>query len=88
MLLSLQSFRNEGYRLEADPALTTDFWTDQFNGILRENFHLGEEGLPSVFIDSFHNSSADRETAIFNNNVARLWEFATSQPAFQCKIFE
>jgi len=77
--------RNEGYREEADPALTPAFWTDQFNSILRENFHLGELSLPSVFIDTFHNTSADREAAIFNNNVARLWEFASSKPPFQCK---
>ena len=25
------------------------------------------------------------EAAIFNNNVARLWEFASSKPPFQCK---
>ena len=79
-------FRNEGYREEADPALTPAFWTDQFNSILRENFHLGELSLPSVFIDTFHNTSADREAAIFNNNVARLWEFASSKPPFQCKF--
>ena len=79
-------FRNEGYREEADPALTPAFWTDQFNSILRENFNMGELSLPSVFIDTFHNISADREAAIFNNNVARLLEFASSKPPFQCKF--
>lgn len=80
--------RNDGYRKEAEPPMTTKFWTDETNRILRENFHLplGEvQTLPSVFIDSFHNKSADREVAIYNNNVARLWEFANSKPPFHCK---
>ena len=80
--------RNDGYRKEAEPPMTTKFWTDETNRILRENFHLplGEvQTLPSVFIDSFHNKSADREVAIYNNNVARLWEFANSKPPFHCE---
>merc|ERR1719229_883869 len=54
--------RNVGYRELSDPPVTKEFWTSQFNQIIREQFHLPADlTLPSVFIDSFHNQTDDRE---------------------------
>ena len=64
--------------------LTEQFWTAEFNRILKKEFSL-EKDLESVFIDTFYNKENRKETEIFQNNTRRLLDYALSREPFECK---
>ena len=65
--------------------LTEQFWTEEFNRILKKEYSL-EKDLESVFIDTFYRKESLRETEIFQNNTRRLFEYAMSREPFECKF--
>ena len=72
-------------RKESRPPLTAQFWTDEFNRMLKREFSLGRD-LDSVFIDTFHHLDSQHEVDVFNNNSRLLLEFAKTRDPFECKI--
>ena len=70
-------------RNKSRPPLTEQFWTEEFNRILKQEFSL-EKDLESVFIDTFYNKKSLLETEIFQNNTRRLLDYALSREPFEC----
>ena len=71
-------------RLASKPPITKQFWTDQYNKNLLENFRL-QKKLQSVFIDSFVNMSNPKEAQHFREETTKLWQFASLREPFHCK---
>jgi len=74
-------------RNESRRPLTEQFWTEEFNRILKAEYSL-EKDLPSVFIDTFYHEESLLETEIFRNNTRMLWDYAVSREPFECKDIE
>ena len=74
-----------GYRSESHPPITEQYWTDQLNGVLRNNFSISNN-LQSVFIDSFYNKSVKQEVDQYNLETQKLLDFAKKQKPFHCKL--
>merc|ERR1719420_2336501 len=51
----------ERIRMESDPPITQEFWTSEFNRILRKEYKL-EKDLESIFIDTFYHQESEHET--------------------------
>ncbi|XP_023325475.1 translocase of chloroplast 90, chloroplastic [Eurytemora carolleeae] len=47
-------------RESAHPKITEDFWTNEFNRVLKNNFEV-ETSIPSVFIDTFYDPDNPEE---------------------------
>ena len=75
---------SERRRGRSEPALTRQFWTSEFNRKLREEFSLKRD-LESVFIDTYYHSINMRERSIFQEETQKLWQYANTREAFQCK---
>ena len=76
----------ERIRQASSPPLTQQFWTDEFNRILKKEYNLKTD-LQSIFLDTFYHTGSQHETDVFNNNSQILLEFSRSRKAFQCKFF-
>jgi len=74
-------------RNESRRPLTEQFWTEEFNRILKTEYSLKKD-LRSVFIDTFFHEESLLETEIFQNNTRVLWDFAVSREPFECKDIE
>jgi len=74
----------ERIRMEAKPKITKEFWTSDFNRILKSEFNL-KRNLKSVFIDTFYHPDSPMESNIFKEETQKLWDYAKSRDAFQCK---
>jgi len=74
-------------RQESRPPLTAQFWTDEFNRMLKREFSLGRD-LDSVFIDTFHHVDSQHEVQVFKNNSRILLEYAKTREPFECKDIE
>jgi len=74
-------------RVAANPPITREFWTSEFNRKMQESFSLSRN-LSSVFIDSFHDTNKTRELEIYKAETKNLFEFAKSRNPFHCKDIE
>lgn len=77
----------ERIRMESDPPITQEFWTSEFNRILRKEYELTRD-LGSVFIDTFHHKHDLHETEVFRNETQTLLDYARSRQPFECKDIE
>jgi len=77
----------ERIRQASSPPLTQQFWTDEFNRILKKEYNLKTD-LQSIFLDTFYHTGSQHETDVFNNNSQILLEFSRSRKPFQCKDIE
>ena len=77
----------ERIRMQARPPITQRFWTSEFNRILRKEYKL-QKPLDSIFLDTYYHPGSENETKIFNAEAERLWRYASSREAFQCKDIE
>jgi len=77
----------ERIRQSSPPPLTQQFWTEEFNRILKTEYNLKED-LQSIFLDTYYNQDSELETEVFQNNSRKLFQFALSREAFQCKDIE
>ena len=73
----------ERIRMESDPPITQEFWTSEFNRILRKEYELTRD-LESVFIDTFHHKHDPRETGVFNHETQTLLDYAMTRQPFEC----
>ena len=73
-------------RNQSKPPVTQQFWTEEFNRILKKEYSLKQD-LKSVFIDTFYDEESLHETEVFKNNTRILWEYAVSREPFECKIY-
>ena len=74
----------ERIRMESDPPITQEFWTSEFNRILRKEYELTRD-LGSVFIDTFHHKHDPYETEVFRNETQTLLDYAKSRQPFECE---
>ena len=74
----------EQVRMMSEPQLTRQFWASEFNRKLRAEFSLKRD-LDSVFIDTYYHQDSARERQIFEEETRKLWQFANTVDAFQCK---
>jgi GTPase SAR1 family protein len=70
-------------RNESIPAITEDFWSDEFNRILKREYKLKRD-LQALFIDTFYLDSP-KEVEAYHKNTAELLKFAQSVQPFACK---
>ena len=75
----------ERIRMAANPAISKEFWTSEFNRILRKEYKLRRD-LKSIFIDTFYHESSPYERLIFEQDTQKLWDYAQTREAFQCKF--
>ena len=73
----------ERIRMESDPPITQEFWTSEFNRILRKEYELTRD-LESVFIDTFHHKHDPHETGVFNHETQTLLDYAMTRQPFEC----
>lgn len=80
------SHGEDGRRIRGSsiPAITEQFWSAEFNRILRREYNLKRD-LQSVFIDTFYDQTSANETAAFAENSRTLFHFANSSKPFACK---
>jgi len=74
-------------RNESRRPLTEQFWTEEFNRILKTEYSL-EKDLRSIFIDTFYHEESLKETEMFQKNTRMLWDYAVSREPFECKDIE
>ena len=74
-------------RGESRPPMTQQYWSNEFNRILKAEYSL-DQNLQTVFIDTFYHEDSEYEIEAFNNNTRLLWEYALSREPFECKDFE
>jgi len=77
----------ERIRMESDPPITQEFWTSEFNRILRKEYKLKRD-LESIFIDTFHHKDDPFETEIFLQETQTLYDYASTRQPFECKDIE
>jgi len=77
----------ERIRMESDPPITQEFWTSEFNRILRREYKL-KKNLKSIFIDTFHHGNDSHEKGIFRDETNNLLDYALSREPFECKDIE
>ena len=75
----------ERIRMESDPPITQEFWTSEFNRILRKEYKLKQD-LESIFIDTFHNKDDPMERETFLQETQTLFDYASTRQPFECKI--
>jgi len=71
-------------RMRSNPQITEEYWTSQKNNVLRSNFSIKQD-LQSVFIDTYHDTSDNKEVEIFKRETRKLLEFAKSRTPFHLK---
>ena len=74
-------------RGESRPPMTQQYWSNEFNRILKAEYSL-DQNLQTVFIDTFYHEDSAYEIEVFNNNTKLLWEYALSREPFECKDFQ
>jgi len=74
-------------RGESRPPMTQQYWSNEFNRILKAEYSL-DQNLQTVFIDTFYHEDSEYEIEVFNNNTKLLWEYALSREPFECKDIE
>jgi len=77
----------ERIRMQARPPISQRFWTSEFNRILEREYNL-RKPLDSIFLDTYYHPGSENETRIYNSEAERLWQYASSREAFQCKDIE
>jgi len=77
----------ERIRMQARPAITKQFWTSEFNRILRKEYELGRD-LDSIFVDTYYHGASTNERRIFQEEAQKLWNYANTREAFECKDIE
>ena len=75
----------ERIRMESDPPITQNFWTSEFNRILRKEYKL-QKDLQSIFIDTFHHSNDSHEKGVFLGETDNLLNYALSREPFECEL--
>ena len=71
-------------RLESKPQLTMDFWSNQFNKKLQQNFAVNKN-LSSVFIDSHAYLQEELEAKHFQQETSKLWLLIKNSNIFHCQ---
>jgi len=74
-------------RSQSIPPITKQFWTDEFNRILRRDFKV-KKPLQSLFIDTFYHKDNRNESLAFKANTDELLNYALSRDPFYCKDIE
>jgi len=77
----------ERIRMDSDPPITQQFWTAEFNRILKREYGLRRE-LQSVFLDTYYQRESEQETQVFRENADFLLNYAQTRKPFQCKDIE
>jgi len=77
----------ERIRGDSDPPITREFWTSEFNRILKAEYNLKTD-LESIFIDTFHHPDDPHEKRVFQNETSKLLDYASSRQPFECKDIE
>jgi len=77
----------ERVRSKSNPPITEDFWANQFNRKLNQEFQV-PNALPAVFIDTFHDPNSPHEVAMFKKYSQNLFDHANSVEPFECKDIE
>ena len=72
--------------MESDPPITQEFWTSEFNRILRKEYKLKQD-LESIFIDTFHNKDDPMERETFLQETQTLFDYASTRQPFECKFY-
>jgi len=83
------SHSSDAYRRRSQsiPPITKEFWTNEFNRIIRRDFKV-KKPLKSVFIDTFYHKNNRNETLAFRSETEELLNFALSRDPFICKDIE
>jgi hypothetical protein len=71
-------------REASQPQLTEQFWGDEFNRILRDQYNV-KRPLPAFFIDTFYHHDMPLEVEHFKEQTTDLMELAQSLQPFECK---
>ena len=71
-------------RHSSNPPIHEDWWTSQFNTLFAREYGLRIK-LPSVFIDTFYDSTNEFETMKFKEQTDKLLDFAKNRNPFECK---
>ena len=71
------------FYVQARPAITKQFWTSEFNRILRKEYELGRD-LDSIFVDTYYHGASNNERRIFQEEAQKLWNYANTREAFEC----
>jgi len=71
-------------RNASQPKLSEQFWGDEFNRILRDQYNV-KRPLPAFFIDTFFHPNSDYEKEKFAENTEGMIELAKSLDPFECK---
>ena len=71
------------FYVQARPAITKQFWTSEFNRILRKEYELGRD-LDSIFMDTYYHGASTNERRIFQEEAQKLWNYANTREAFEC----
>ena len=71
-------------RHSSNPPIHEDWWTSQFNTLFAREYGLRIK-LPSVFIDTFYDSTNEVETMKFKEQTDKLLDFAKNRNPFECK---
>ena len=74
----------ERIRMDSDPPITQQFWTAEFNRILKREYGLRRE-LQSVFLDTYYQRESEQETQVFRENADFLLNYAQTRKPFQCE---
>ena len=77
----------ERIRVDQKPAITQQFWTSEFNRILRKEYNVRSD-LQSVFIDTFYHQNSSYETMVFKEETQKLWDYASTRTPFECKLYK
>jgi len=77
----------ERIRMDSDPPITQEFWTSEFNRILRKEYKLRRD-LDSIFIDTFHHKTDPYENQVFQAETQKLLDYAATREPFECKDIE
>ena len=70
--------------MDSDPPITQQFWTAEFNRILKREYGLRRE-LQSVFLDTYYQRESEQETQVFRENADFLLNYAQTRKPFQCE---
>lgn len=68
----------------SQPKLSEQFWGDEFNRILRDQYNV-KRPLPAFFIDTFAHPESEYEQEKFAENTDGMIQLAQSLDPFECK---
>ena len=68
-----------------NPPVTQEFWTNEFNRKLKEEFNVNND-FKSIFIDTFYHQKNENERLKFEENIRALMDFSRSRKPFHCEF--